>query len=640
MSNTLALATRLRSMSDAELADAMRARGVATTGIKDFFDLAEAFLGSASIQQMLTRLERETLAVLAVIGALAETGELAEDGKLAESGGHPTAADVASRLLALGAPPSAHGPVTAESVTTRAAEAAALLLLHEEDGRLMVYDAVRAQLASWPSLDLPGFHELAATPPPASLGSVPDVDRRFVDRLAADHAFAATTALAELLTELEREPARELSRGGLALPDSKRLACVMSVELDTVAVYLDVADRAGLVARERTSWMVTEAAGSWLLQPSSARWVLLAGAWLDRLPGDIRHLLSERTRSLWGAGMRSYIDWLYPAGGDWMDERVTANTRHAELLGITANNAPSGPGSRLLAGDTHAAEAAMTALLPTEVEQVYLQHDLSVVAPGPLTPRMDARLRTLADVESRALAFSYRISSSSLNRAMAAGETAETLLAFLTSVSLTGIPQPLDYLIAETVERYGLVRAGEVHDETTEARSYLRSDDADLLSAIVVDQNLSMLGLVRVSSGRILTRCELDTVFWALSEARYPVAAEDADGGIIALKHRHSTRLAAAVVADPIDTMLERLRLGGEPGDDENGQAWLIRQIEVAIRARAALTVTVTMPNGTSMDYHLEPTSLGGGRLRARDRKSAIERTLPLSSIATIAPAP
>ena len=626
-------------MSDSELADAMRARGIAGTGIKDFFDLAEAFLGRASIQQMLTRLERETLAVLAVVGALNEAADPAAD-RPAEDGRHPTAADVANRLLALGAPSSSRGLATVESVTARAADAAELLLLHEDDGRLTVYDDVRAQLASWPDLGLPGFEELVSTPPPASLGSVPDIDRRFVDRLAADRAFAAATAMAELLTELEREPAHELSRGGIALPDSKRLAGVMSVELETVAVYLDVADRAGLVARERTSWMATEAAGSWLLQPSSTRWVLLAGAWLDRLPGDIRHLLSERTRSLWGAGLRSYIDWLYPAGGDWMDGRVTANTRHAELLGITANNAPSGPGSLLLAGDTDAAEAAMSALLPTEVEQVYLQHDLSVVAPGPLTPRVDARLRTLADVESRALASSYRISASSLNRAMAAGETAASLLSFLDSVSLTGIPQPLDYLIAETAERYGLVRVGAVHDGTTEARSYLRSDDAGLLAAIAVDQNLSSLGLVRVSSGRILTRCELDTVFWALSEARYPVAAEDADGAIIALGRRHSARRVPAPVADPIDSLLERLRLGGEPGAEENDHAWLVRQIEVAIRARASLTVTVTMPNGSLVDYHLEPTSLGSGRLRARDRKSAIERTLPLSSIATIAPAP
>ena len=280
----------------------------------------------------------------------------------------------------------------------------------------------------------------------------------------------------------------------------------------------------------------------------------------------------------------------------------------------------------------------MAALLPPEVEQVYLQHDLSVVAPGPLTPRVDARLRSLADVENRALASSYRVSASSLNRAMAAGETATSLREFLESISLTGIPQPLDYLITETVERYGLVRVGAETGYGPEIRSYLRSDDADLLAAIAVDQTLAAFGLARVSSTRILSRVDFDVLFWAVSEARYPVAAEDADGAIISLRRRHSVRERVVVATDPIDTMIERLRLAADPDDEENDQAWLVRQLETAIRTKAALTVTITMPNGSTIDYQLEPTSLGGGRLRARDRKSAIERTLPLSSIAAITP--
>ncbi|MCU1505815.1 MAG: hypothetical protein JWP05_784, partial [Microbacteriaceae bacterium] len=297
----------------------------------------------------------------------------------------------------------------------------------------------------------------------------------------------------------------------------------------------------------------------------------------------------------------------------------------------------------VLSGRIDAAEETISTLLPPEVEQVYLQHDLSVVAPGPLTPRVDARLRSLADVESRALASSYRISVSSVNRAMAAGETAESLLEFLSSVSLTGIPQPLAYLIAEVSQRYGLIRVGEQLEPGPEqlefeAHSYLRSEDAGLLAAIAVDQNLASLGLKRVAADRVLSRLPFDVVFWALSEARYPVAAENADGEIIALRRRHSTRVALPPAIDPVDALIERLRLGSGMDAAETGQAWLVRQLETAIRAHAALTVSITMPNGTVIDYQLEPTSLGGGRLRARDRKSAIERTLPLSSIASVGP--
>jgi hypothetical protein len=633
MSNTLSLATRLRSMDDADLAAAVRSRGLSITGIKDFFDLAEAFLDPASVQQMLTRLERDTLAVI---------------GTIAESERPIGAADVAARLTAAGngtadIDTADIDTATLESVASRIAFAVDLLILEQESDHYTAYDSVRDRLKAWPSIGLPSIAELAAGSPPAALEPVPDVDRRFIDRLAAERAFAATTAITELLTELEREPARELARGGLALPDGKRLSGAMAIELDAVAEFLAVADQSGLVALDAATWMITDRGGSWLLESTGERWASLAGAWFDQLPGDIRALLSERSTSLWGAGLRSYIDWLYPAGGGWMDERASANTRHAELLGITANQAPSTPGTFVLSGRIDAAEETISTLLPPEVEQVYLQHDLSVIAPGPLTPRVDARLRSLADVESRALASSYRISVSSVNRAMAAGETAESLLEFLSSVSLTGIPQPLAYLIAEVSQRYGLIRVGEQLEPGPEqlefeAHSYLRSEDAGLLAAIAVDQNLASLGLKRVAADRVLSRLPFDVVFWALSEARYPVAAENADGEIIALRRRHSTRVALAPAIDPVDALIERLRLGSGMDAAETGQAWLVRQLETAIRAHAALTVSITMPNGTVIDYQLEPTSLGGGRLRARDRKSAIERTLPLSSIASVGP--
>lgn len=640
MSDTLSLATRLRAMDDAELAAVLRSRGITANGIKDFFDLAEALLDRASVHQMLTRLDRQTLAVLSAIS------------QLTEEHGSPSSVDVATRLTSLPAdsgptatssPPTGRSTITAASIVEIAAIASHILLLESATEPLVVYDSVREQLRSWPAFGLPGLADLAGGSPPATLEPIPDVDRRFIDRLAADRAFAATTTVTELLAEVEREPARELAKGGVALPDTKRLANAMAVDLESVATFITVAERAALLARESGTLMITETGRAWQLHSSRTRWSSLAAAWFARLPGDIRQLLGERTHALWGAGLRSYIDWLYPAGGDWMDYRISEYTRDAELLGITANQAPSGPGSLLLSGAPAQAEEAMAALLPAEVEQVYLQHDLSVVAPGPLTPRVDARLRALADVESRALASSYRVSTQSVNRAMAAGETRESLLEFLVGISLTGIPQPLDYLIAEATARYGQVRvgalAGDGVGERGAPQSYVRSDDAQLLSTIMVDQSLSTLGLVRVDPQRVTSRFPLDVVFWSLSDARYPVAAEDAGGDILSVRRQRTARPSVAGVIDPIASLIERLRIGGEPEDDETGQAWLLRQLDVAIKARVGLTVSVRMPNGSIVDYQLEPTSVGGGRLRARDKKSAIERTLPLTSIAGLSPA-
>lgn len=195
MSDTLSVATRLRAMDDAAIAAAMRARDISPSGVKDFFDLAEAFVDRASIQQILTRLDRETLAVLSAIG------------QLTEEAGPPSAADLATRLSAL-----SDREVSAASVSDRVAAVAGLLLLEEESGRFAAYDSVRDQLRSWPAFGLPSLADLTAASAPAALEPVPDVDHRFIDRLGAERAFAAITAITELLLDVEREPARQLAK--------------------------------------------------------------------------------------------------------------------------------------------------------------------------------------------------------------------------------------------------------------------------------------------------------------------------------------------------------------------------------------------------------------------------------------------
>jgi hypothetical protein len=156
-----------------------------------------------------------------------------------------------------------------------------------------------------------------------------------------------------------------------------------------------------------------------------------------------------------------------------------------------------------------------------------------------------------------------------------------------------------------------------------------------------VDQSLAHLGLYPDPPGTehpgLRTRHDRDLVFWTLADHRYPVAAEDDHGDIVVLqRHRATSRPAPAPA--PVSALIERLRVGSsDPGD--NDRAWLSRQLDLAIRGKVALTVTVAMPGGESVDYQLEPASIAGGRLRARDKRADIERTLPLGSITGIRPA-
>ncbi|GAA3734580.1 hypothetical protein GCM10022239_08350 [Leifsonia bigeumensis] len=609
MTSTLALAARLRAMGDDALVAALAGRGVATTGIRDFFDLADALLEPDSLQACLSRLDRHAIAGLAALG------------ERAASGGGRMSGSQAKAALGLDAP-----------AVERLHEQ---LLLDFDDGGIAGWAEVAGQLARWPSLGLPDPRDDA---PPPEHPAVAAPDRASTDHLAAEHAFAAMTATAELLFELEREPARLLARGALGQPETRRLAHAMAIEEPAVATLVAAAESAGLVRREGARLLVAEGSPPWLNLSASRRWVALAETWAISLPGDIRSRLAEHPDILWGQGLRDWLAWLYPAGGAWLAGRVSARLEEAERLGITAGEVVSTPGAALLSGETARAEELLAKSLPDPVDKVYLQHDLSAVAPGPLEPGIDARLRSMAEVDGRAIASRFRFSAASLGRAIAAGETAGSLLEFLEEVSLTGVPQPLGYLIGETAARHGLLRVGALPSGDPEAVSYVRSEDSALLGAVRVDRSLAALSLAANDTHRLVSRRDRSQVYWALVDARYPVAAEDSRGRIVQVRRPVSARVSAPAPVDPVRQLVERLRLADAGAPLDPGQAWLYRQLEEAIRSKATVTVSVRMPNDTVVDYRLEPASVAGGRLRARDPLSEIERTLPLSSIAAVSP--
>ena len=604
-SSALALAARLRLDSDDELVALLRAREVRDSGIRDYFDLAEKLLDAASVQTALPRLDRPTLAVVAALGEL----------------GRSTADELATHL--------------GFSVERPLAIAREWALVDSSDGSWTTFEAVASVLRGWPAQGLPSPAELAA-PPPTALEPVSTIDQSVTDAAAADSAFRTTAAVAELVSSLDRAPARELARGGIALPDSRRLAEAASIDLTDVPAIISIAENAGLVQLVEGSWFPTAESGPWMLLATAERWSALAGAWLDRLPEDIRSLLGDRSRALWGEHFDDYLEWFFPAGGERMRDRVAVHTHAAALLGIVVNQAPSTPGTALLTAGAAAAASAMVTHFPAEVTKVYLQHDLTIVSPGPLESRLDARLRTMADIESRALASSYRVSSATLNRALTAGESAATITEFLESISLTGIPQPLAYVIAESAARYGLVRVGTVEGSS---RGYVRSSDATLLRTIRVDQALASLGLVDDAEARLTSRFDAGVVYWALSDARYPVVAEDASGAVVTLERVRPAQSARAIATDHAASIVERLRLLAREEPAATGAAWLEHQLEVAIRAKLTVTVTVTMPDGTDIHYLVQPTSLASGRLRALDRTADIERTLPMSHITGVSTA-
>lgn len=621
--SVLALAARLRGLDDDALTRLVTARGVREQGIRDFFDLAEALLDRVSVQSALERLDRGTLALLATAGRLASTT------------GAPTAVELAGAL-----------GVDGDEVARRAGIAVEAGLLAEESGRYAPWDAVTEQLAAWPAFGLPTAPDLVSAPPPPALEPVTASDARFVDRGASDRAFATLAAVTELLHALAAEPARRLSRGGVALPDARRLAAAIGGDTDQVELLLDIAARAGLVDAG-AEWSPSAASAGWLAGTRLERWSVLARGWLDRLPDELHELLRQRAHAVWGQGLLDYLGWLYPAGGSWIRERAAEAAREAEQLGITGGSTPSTPGAALLLDGPEAATAAMAAMFPAEVDRVYLQPDLSIIAPGPLETRLEERLRRFAEPENVGLAASFRMTPESVTRALTAGETVEGIREALSAISLTGIPQPLEYLLTDTAARFGSLRVGRLDPGAADpdavdagASAYVRSDDPALLQRLVVDPNLHALALRRAGDHRLVTRFDPSAVYWSLADARYPVVAEDESGAVVALRRERRAGGGQAVTDDTAAILVQRVRTGAAGAPEETGQAWNARQLELAIRNKLEVTVVVRMPDGSESPYLLEPAALAGGRLRARDRRADIERTLPLSHIVSVHPSP
>lgn len=571
MSDARALATRLSALSDAALAETLAARGVSPQAVwHDFFDAAEGLLDPAAVDRALTRLDRRELRALRA-GAVAPDGPSARLG-LADADGVPFA-DVTERIDAA------------------------------------VQDAPAA------------FDPPPLAPEPAA------ADARSA-AAAAERAFTTAGSLADVLLACLHAPLARTGAGPVSAADRRRLMDAGAVEsADDLEDLLSAAAAAGLAHAHDREWVVTEAGGRWLEAPTPERWAAIAEGIRAALPPGLR------TPS---GGFVPPSEWaaVYPLDAEWPPraERLERIGAQWGLFGAGSAGAEFAWTALLRKGE-RADAATLASHLPAEIDRVYLQADLTAIAPGPLAPALDLRLRSIAIRESRAQASTYRFTAASLGAGMTEGETAESMRAFLAELSLTGIPQPLAYLIDSTAARHGLVR---VRADDATGRTRVESPDGGLLDAITVDQALRPLGLVVLEGDDALsTRVPRDAVYWTLADARYPVVALDAEGRPESV-HRRAGAAPSAPAAPAFEAyarLIATLRSGhATDGDD----GWLGRELEQAVRARAEIVVVVRMPDGTERSFTLEAAGLGGGRLRGRDRAADIERTLPVSSIVSV----
>lgn len=568
-SDQRALAVSLSAFDDESLARLLSERHVSASATwRDMFDAADALLDPASIARALPLLDRAEAEAL--VAATAD--------------GIPATGGIRDALHTRG--------------------------LVGNDGR--AYAAVAAVVRdAMPD----GLAPTPAEPAP----------RASDDAAAAESAFTSAAALADVLLLTLDSPLGRIGSGSLGASERRRLVEAGATPTPEEAdLLVGLGARTGLLGSTGRAWLVTAAGRAWLRLPTLERWATTARALRDALPR------AYRTPA---GGWMPQPTW---AGATPFDpdgpERAARWTHRLRAWGLLDAHSAVPAWGRGLAEGGDVDTSALRDLLPPEVDKVYLQNDLTAIAPGPLAPHLDVRLRGMAARESRAQASSYRFSAATIGASITAGETADSLREFLSGISLTGLPQPLAYVIERTSAEHGRVR---VTADTASGLTTVRTDDQTLRRAMEVDTSLRSVALSR-SGDELITHVAADVVFWALTDARYPAVAVDEEGRPRTVER---ARMATTETPDSPDDvyapLIGRLRAGGEDSD----AAWLERELDQAVRARALVDVTVRLPDGSARVFRLEATGLGGGRLRGRDRAADVERTLPLSHIDSVSPA-
>jgi hypothetical protein len=428
-----------------------------------------------------------------------------------------------------------------------------------------------------------------------------------VDDAAGGQASELLGLVDELATDWGPRPPRVLRAGGLSVRDFKRLASILNVDSAHAAFVVETAYAAGLLADDGSLepvWAPTPGYDDWQQKPSAHRWVRLSQDWLisgraphlvgtvpagggspiNALSGEVVYppmqqlrgdVLTELAALPEGQApdlgtLADRLRWRRPMRRAEIIEAVTAAVlREAEWLGITGRGALSNAGRLLFEAKTDplAAEDAINTHLPSPVEHVLLQADLTAVAPGRLEGSLAQFMRLVADVESRGGATVYRFSPQSVRRGLDAGWSSAQVLTALQDASRTPVPQPLEYLVGDVARRHGQTRVGTV-------AAYIRSDDPTVLDTMLADRGLAALQLRRVAPTVVVSQAHTLVVLEMLRENGFAPVAETTEGGVQiphVAHHRTPARRSPAapaitsVVDDELtETLIAALRAGEE----------------------------------------------------------------------------
>ena len=525
-----------------------------------------------------------------------------------------------------------------------------------DNGVLVALDSNTVALPRDVAIKLRGgkIHKDMVSKAPNLIGK--EVVQKQIDLAAIANISTILRWCEELLHNLSDEPPTALRTGGLGVRDLKKIAEHLGIDETCAGFVAELCYLGGLLVIDSDDQILpTSAFDIWLTKSAEERWYSLVVLWLDtsRVSGligknsdkNVAPLGPELDRA--GASLirrstlkvlndnpqltpdvkslQEIVKWINPQRAN--NDYVEWTLREAEWLGITGQGALSTFGSNLL-NEKEVLE--IESALPKPVDHILIQADNSAVAPGPLTPELASEMGTIADIESRGGATVYRFSDSSIRRGLDHGKTGDQIKTFLSKISKTPMPQPLEYLITDIAKRHGRLRVGSAH-------TYIRCEDEGLVQQILHDKKCEHLRLRKIAPQVLVTDFELAEVIGELREFGYLPAAENSGGVLLSqpnLRRSKSRPKPPRIISeftapkDAIVTAAVKTIRAGErskkvesiiPGPSSNETLALINQY---INEGKSLIISYADNNGGVSNRIIEPISISLGTLTARDETS------------------
>lgn len=578
MSDQLRIASALRKLDDASLERVIQLRMLNSSHLRDFFDMADALSNAKSLAPALSSLTVRQFEQLESLreGKKSDFGDFIFDLMLAER------TDQGAKIFAS----------TVDAMATIGA--------HRKISNLVaVSDSERRELSS-----------------------------ADIDRDASLAIFDVIQALTELIFELEQRYIREVGKRGVGLPDVKRLAAHLSKPNEYAKQVFELAQFANLAEIEGSRWQLGQRAENWISWSDRERWSHLAETWLSLL-GD--EAARELLAILPAESFERRLAEVYPYADSTATNRIKKVAEIANLIGLIANSQATSWLGLLSSSLPNASERAISGL-PSAAERVIIQADLTLIAPSPLPTELEISLRRFADTEQIGMASSYRLSALSVSHGLETGLAIDEIRALLLRLSAKELPQPVDYLLKEAESRFARLK---VYATKSGAHSQIVSTDKILLAEIHNDQRLKPFALHFDEAGSLHSRFEAELVYFALREANFVAVRVDEKGEVMSpqkLSSKNKVSEQQKSVVEDITRMREADTQGTSNPDDDD----LLRQIQLAIKYKAKMVIVLKTSSGEQVEYLVEPVGVANGRLRAKDRKADLERTLPLSSVVSI----